>query len=140
MVYQRPVFYLISLWFMFLVAFLAVYRSVARWLEGYFGFLTAVRTSCFVHLSRTAWSKSASSTTEAATSFEIHIYISVCLFFLVLFSKDCSCKSSQNPLNLNRYMVSDLCAWHKNHKALYTCNTISFSGNALNCDIVDSAF
>ncbi len=81
MVYQRPVFYLISLWFMFLVAFLAVYRSVARWLEGYFGFLTAVRTRCFVHLSRTAWSETAaSSTAEAATSFEIHIYIYLRMF------------------------------------------------------------
>jgi hypothetical protein len=61
---------------MFLVAFLAVYRSIARWYKRYFGFLTAVCASCFVHLSRTARSKSASSFTEAASSFITHMLIS----------------------------------------------------------------
>ena len=54
---------------MFLVAFLAVYRSVARWPERYFSFLTTVCTSCLVHLSRTAWS-------EATSSFIAHMLIS----------------------------------------------------------------
>ncbi len=66
---------------MFLVAIPAVYRSVARWLEGYLGFLTAVCASCFVHLSWTARSKTASSTAEAAaaSSFVAHIFISLVL-------------------------------------------------------------
>ncbi len=64
---------------MFLVAIPAVYRSVARWLEGYLGFLTAVCASCFMHLSWTARSKTASSTAEAASSFVTHIFISLAL-------------------------------------------------------------
>ena len=61
---------------MFLVAFLAVYRSVAGWLERYFSFLTTVCASCLVHLSRTARSKATSSFAEAASSFIAHMLIS----------------------------------------------------------------
>ena len=126
---------------MVLVAFPAVYRSVAGWLEGYFSFLLAVSTGCFVHLSwthvhisRTRGSKAA--TAGTAIIFVIHVYIS---FNLILLSKGSNCKFLHDPLDLYRYMVPDFCARHKNHKALYTCYTISLSGNALNCDIVDSA-
>ncbi len=105
---------------MVLVAFPAVYRSVTGWLEGHFSFLFAVCASCFVHLSwtyvhisRTTWSKAA--TAEVVFSFVIHVYFSVDLFLLVLFSKRCNCKFSHDPLNLNRYLVSNLRAWHKNH-------------------------
>ncbi len=65
---------------MFLVAFPAVYRSITGWLERYFSFLTAVCASCFMHLSWTAWSETAaSSTAEAATSVVAHIYFSLVL-------------------------------------------------------------
>ena len=59
---------------MFLVAFPAIYRSVAGWLEWYFSFLTAVCTGCLVHFSWTAWSETAAATApEAATSIVAHI-------------------------------------------------------------------
>lgn len=104
---------------MVLVAFPAVYRSVTGWFEGYFSFLFAVSACCFKHfsrthvlISRTTWSETA---TAFAFSFKIHVYISVDLFLLALLRKCCDCKFSHNPLNLNRYLVSDLRAWHKNH-------------------------
>ncbi len=59
---------------MFLVAFPAVYRSVTGWPERYFGFLSAVGTSCFMHFSWTAWSETASSSAEAASSIVAHIF------------------------------------------------------------------
>ena len=66
---------------MFLVAFPAIYRSVAGWYKRYFGFLFAVSASCFVHFSWTAWSETAataaSSASEAATSIVAHILFSV---------------------------------------------------------------
>ena len=95
---------------MVLVAFSAVYRPVAGWFEWYFGFLMTVCTGCFVHLSRTTRSE-----TAAASIFVIHVCISVDLIFLVLFSKGCNCKFSHDPLDLYRYMVSDLRTWHKDH-------------------------
>ncbi len=66
----------ISLWFMFLVAFPAIYRSVTGWLERYFSFLTAVSTGCLVHFSWSAETSAASSASEAATSIVAHIFIS----------------------------------------------------------------
>ena len=99
---------------MFLVAFLAVYRSVAGWLERYFSFLTTVCTSCFVHLSRTARSKATSSFAEAASSFVAHVLITLVWFF----SARVAIAIPHVPLDLDRDLVSDLCAGHRNHKAL----------------------
>ncbi len=100
---------------MFLVAFLAVYRSVAGWLERYFSFLTTVCASCFVHLSRTARSKATSSFAEAASSFIAHMLIS---FVLVLLSKGCDREFPHEPLDLDCDLVFNLRARHENHKAL----------------------
>ena len=99
---------------MFLVAFLAIYRSVAGWLERYFSFLTTVCTSCFVHLSRTAWSKATSSFAEAAFSFIAHVLIS----WFGSSQQGVAIAIPHVPLNLDRDLVSDLCAGHRNHKAL----------------------
>jgi len=98
---------------MFLVAFLAVYRSVAGWLERYFSFLTTVCTSCFVHLSRTARSKATSSFAEAASSFVAHVLITLVWFF----SARVAIAIPHVPLDLDRDLVSDLCAGHRNHNA-----------------------
>ncbi len=69
---------------MVLVAFLAVYRSIAGWLEWYFSLLLAVSASCLehlswthMHISRAAWPEAA--TAETAFIFVIH----VCLSFLI---------------------------------------------------------
>ncbi len=67
------------------------------------------------------------------------MYISAGLIFSILFRKGCNRKSPQDPLDFNRYIVSNLRAWHKDHKTLYMCYSISLSGNAINCDIVDIA-
>lgn len=78
---------LVSLWSMVLVAFPAVYRSIAGWLERYFSFLLAVSTGCFVHLSRThvhisRTARSEAATAETASIFVIHVCISVDLVLL----------------------------------------------------------
>lgn len=92
---------------MFLVAFLAVYWSVAGWHEGYFSLLSTVCANCFVHLS---WSsETASPFSEAAFSFVAHIISSVCFFSDAI-------ANSALPLNLDRYPVSNLRAKHENHK------------------------
>jgi len=122
---------------MILVAFPAVYRSVAGWLKRYFRLLTAVCTGCFVHLS---WSSEvASSAAESASSFIAHIFISFVSFILVLFGKGPNCEFSHYPLNLDRDIVSDFSPGHKNHKTLNTRYSISFPGNALDRNIVDRA-
>ena len=107
---QRP-FYLVSFRFMFLVAFLTVYRSVAGWHEGYFSLLTTVCTNCFVHLS---WSsETASPFAEAASSFVAHVLITLVWFF----SARVAIAIPHVPLDLDRDLVSDLCAGHRNHNA-----------------------
>ena len=98
---------------MILVAFPAVYRSVAGWLKRYFRLLTAVCTGCFVHLS---WSsETASPFAEAASSFVAHMLIS---FVLVLLSKGCDREFPHVPSDLDRDLVFSLRAGQQNHKAL----------------------
>ena len=123
---------------MFLVAFPAIYRSVAGWLEWYFSFLTAVCTGCLVHFSwyaETSAASSATSASEAASSIVAHIYFSVYLSCL----KSCNRELSQDLLNFDLDMVSDFCSGYKNYKSLYPCDSISLSGYALDCYIVNSA-
>jgi hypothetical protein len=119
---------------MFLVAFPAVHRSVAGWLERYFSFLTAVCAGCLVHLS---WSsETATSSAEATSSIVAHLYFSL---LLVCPIKGCNRKFSHDPLNFYLDLVSDLRTGHKNYKALNTRDSIPLFGNALDCDIVDAA-
>jgi hypothetical protein len=68
---------LVSLWFMFLVAFPAIYRSVTGWCKRYFSFLTAICTGCLVHFSWSAETAAASSASEAASSIVAHIFNSL---------------------------------------------------------------
>ncbi len=68
---------------MILVAFPAVHRPVTGWLERNFSLLPAVRTSRFMHLSRTAWPETASPSAEAASSIVAHVvYLLSDSFFL----------------------------------------------------------
>jgi len=122
---------------MFLVAVPAIYRSVAGWLERYFGFLTAIRTGCLVHFSWSAKTAAASSASEAAaaTSIVAHIYFSVWLICL----KGRYRELSQDLLDLNLDLVSDFCPGHKNYKSLDPCDSVPFSGYALDSYIVNSA-
>ena len=69
------------------VAFPAIYRSIARWLERYFSFLLAVSTGCFVHLSGShvhiSWTRGPeAATAETAFIFVIHVYINLEVFSL----------------------------------------------------------
>ena len=120
---------------MFLVAFPAIYRSVTGWCKRYFSFLTAVCTGCLVHFSWSAETSAASSASEAASSIVAHIYFSVYLSCL----KSCNRELSQDLFNFYLDMVSDFCPGYKNYKSLYPCDSISFSGYALDCYIVNSA-
>ena len=87
-------YYLISCWFVFCVAFSAIYRSIARWYKGYFCFLFAVCACCFVHFSWSAAKASAaaataaSATAETASSVIIHLIhlISRWFVFCIAFS------------------------------------------------------
>ncbi len=85
---------------MILVAFPAVHRSVSGWLEGYFGLLPAVRTSCFMHLSWTARSETASASAEAASSIVAHLYFSFGLVYFIFFSKGHKIDFHTTHLNL----------------------------------------
>ena len=120
---------------MFLVAFPAIYRSVTGWCKRYFGFLTTICTGCLVHFSWSAKTSAASSASEAASSIVAHIYFSVYLSCL----KSCNRELSQDLFNFYLDMVSDFCPGYKNYKSLYPCDSISFSGYALDCYIVNSA-
>ncbi len=119
---------------MFLVAVPAIYRSVTGWLERHFGFLTAISTGCLVHFSWSA-KTSASSASEAASSFVAHIDFSVYLICL----KSCNRELSQDLLNFYLDMIPDFCPGYKNNKSLDPRDSIPLSGYALDSDIMDTA-
>ncbi len=122
---------------MILVAFPAIHRSVTGWLERYFGLLSAIRASCLMHLSWTAWSETASPSAEAASSIIAHIFIS--WFPLVCSIEGRNRKFSHDPFNLDLDFIPDFRSGHKNYKALNSRYSIPLSGNALDCDIMDPA-
>jgi len=137
---------------MILVAISAVHRSFRIGYKRHFSFLTAVCTSCFMHLTRTSWSEStataaASSATEStataatastattASSIVSHIYISFILFFYPSLSQGCNIEfTHDSSILLLTYLQLSCLAQKTTNPGYGQFNFLS--GNVLDCDIV----